>query len=81
MFRNLKKMLDDEEGFSTLGICMVEIMSCISPPSWLCCVPCLFGAVLPINVIFDILLAPGEICLVGMGILPEILSAISGEKS
>jgi hypothetical protein len=66
MIRNLKKMMDDERGMATIFGCLVEIYSCLWPPTWLlCCLPCWLPIIMvPTYGIMDIIMAPLE-CLLG----------------
>jgi hypothetical protein len=59
--RNLNRMLRDERGMATLTLylsgCIIEIISCIFPPAWLCCLPCMMPVVwlqcLPLALILE----------------------------
>jgi hypothetical protein len=90
MVRNLKRMFRDERGMMTLEMyltaCIVEIASCISPPSWLCCVPCIVAVAgllyFPFALILDIMFCPVEAlllpCLPFM-LPPEIFNITFGK--
>ena len=73
MFRNLKRILDDEEATilteNILTALLGEIIFLLNPISWLCCLPCIWGVYGFIRVVLmEALLWPLDI--IGI-ILPE----------
>jgi hypothetical protein len=79
MLRNLKRMLDDEEGMSTITTYMMEIAACTSPRAWVVGLPFLYLILIPFAAVLDIVFCPCEVLisccsLKIMGILSAILA-------
>ena len=72
MIRNLGGMIKDEDGCFFGYACFMELLSCVSFPTWICCIPCLLGPIIvPIGLMLDGVFCPGEAGICGlMGILP-----------
>jgi hypothetical protein len=78
MIKNLKKMVDDEGGIAILHNCIIEVVICINPLSWLCCLPCITGPIGVLGgVIADVILAPLEILAVLITALAVLLGGMT----
>ena len=78
MIINLKTMVTDDGGVFTMFACFLALMSCISPPSWLCCFPCILSMIgVPEGFVLDICFCPAEVLICGfMGAFDIIVHGI-----